>query len=1055
MLCVPSPVHLCTGVKTRVRKQISARETQEETSMRIPTLGAVMVALLMAWPAMAQEQRGTIEGIVKDASGAVLPGVTVEARAQNGAVLTTVSDETGIYRFPSVAPGDYVVTATLQGFAPGKNDAVRVGLGQVKKVDFTLALQAVTETVQVTGESPLVDVRQSARQTNIRAEQVELLPKGRDFTTLVTQAPGANFEPKSSGIMIDGATAGENRYIIDGVETTDLRTGVSGQNLLADFVEEVQVKSSGYTAEYGGSTGGVINAITKSGTNRFTGSALLNWQASKLAGNIPTLRTALADATQAEYVTYPKDDSNRLEPGFTLGGPIAAEKAWFFGAYQPALTSADRTVDGATSQNPSAISISRTQDTRVHYLSSNVTAQLGDKLRLRGAFNNSWSKIDGLLPSLNGTDPADGLDVNYLKTSEFPNWTLSGTLDYIVSPRFFLGFRAGYYLSDQHDSDVPNVSRFLWTTTSNVNFVGTDGVPVPPNLQHGTNFTSVISNLSVDRDKLTRNFYQADATWYAQGLGQHQIKGGIQLDRRANDVFLGELGHRVTFRWGSSLSGQRGPFGYYSIRSAVDTRVDPNRYGGAAEADRLRKFGFITTGNIKSNLVGLFIQDAWSLNNKLTINAGIRTEQEEVPIYGEVPGIEATPIEFGFGKKLAPRLGFAYDLTGDGRNKVYGSWGIFYDIFKLELPRGSYGGDKWTEYYYTLDTPDLTTVNTAPECPPDCSGKLIRVTDFRLPTYSVSAEDCLSQGCTDPDLHPMRSQELSFGYERQMGASLAASVRYVHKQIDKAIEDIGTITPEGNEAYVIGNPGFGPATIAHLEPDVLLPKAKRDYDSVEFALEKRLINNWYLRGSYLWSRLEGNYPGLSQTDENGRTSPNVGRLYDYPMMMFRDGGTPAEGRLPTDRPHQLKGQFIYQFPVGTTIGLNQYVASGLPVTRELGIYPTSNLPVQYLGRMSDGRTDVFWQTDLLLQHEFRLAGTRRLAVSLNVLNLFDQEASVSKYSTYHAVNGVVPDEVLFYTGQQTLAELIESQAVVRDPRFLMDNAFQAPIQARFGVRFIF
>ena len=97
--------------------------------------------------------------------------------------------------------------------------------------------------------------------------------------------------------------------------------------------------------------------------------------------------------------------------------------------------------------------------------------------------------------------------------------------------------------------------------------------------------------------------------------------------------------------------------------------------------------------------------------------AGIRTESESVPIYGEVPGITAQPIEFGFGKKLAPRLGFAYDVTGDGRNKVYGSWGIFYDIFKLELPRGSYGGDKWTEYYYTLDTPDWTSVNNAQACP--------------------------------------------------------------------------------------------------------------------------------------------------------------------------------------------------------------------------------------------------------------------------------------------------------------------------------------------------
>ena len=303
--------------------------------------------------------------------------------------------------------------------------------------------------------------------------------------------------------------------MIDGVETTNLQTGISGQGLIADFVEEVQVKSSGYTAEYAGSTGGVISAITKSGTNNFSGTALFNWQGSSLAGNIPSLRTDLADATKSQYITYPKDDATRIEPGFSLGGPIVLNKAWFFGAYQPAFTTTDRTVDPVSSANPAALSISQTEKRTAQFLSTNVSGQIGENLRVRGAFNNSWSKIKGLLPSLNGTDPADGIDVNYLKTSTFPNWTLSGTMDYIISPKLFLGVRGGYYLSDQRDTEVPDVSRYLWTTTSNVGYVGTNGVPVPPNLQHGTNFTSVISNLGVDRDKQTRGFFQADATWYS------------------------------------------------------------------------------------------------------------------------------------------------------------------------------------------------------------------------------------------------------------------------------------------------------------------------------------------------------------------------------------------------------------------------------------------------------------------------------------------------------------------------------------------------------------
>ena len=169
----------------------------------------------------------------------------------------------------------------------------------------------------------------------------------------------------------------------------------------------------------------------------------------------------------------------------------------------------------------------------------------------------------------------------------------------------------------------------------------------------------------------------------------------------------------------------------------------------------------------------------------------------------------------------------------------------------------------------------------------------------------------------------------------------------------------------------------------------------RDYDSVEFAAEKRFADNWYLRTSYLWSRLYGNYSGLSQSDENGRTSPNVGRLWDYPMMMFQDGGIAASSDVwqPIARTSS-RPQFIYQFNFGTSMGVNQFVASGLPVSREIGIYPTNNLPVNYLGRMSDGRTPTFSQTDMLVQHRFRIGGGRQLQVSFNILNLFNQDTAV-------------------------------------------------------------
>jgi hypothetical protein len=611
----------------------------------------------------------------------------------------------------------------------------------------------------------------------------------------------------------------------------------------------------------------------------------------------------------------------------------------------------------------------------------------------------------------------------------------------VTSPRLFFGIKGGYRFSDINDSNVPEIPRLIFSTGNNL------GYPeVPESLKRSTGFQNIPSNNKITRDQQTRVYFQADGTLYGNAAGAHQVKFGMQYDRIGNNVLSGESANLIRLRWGVPLvSGDpttMGTYGHYQVRS-----------NGVAP-----KQGLITEGDIHMNVFGLFIQDSWTLNNKLTLNLGIRTEQEKVPTYTTGEDIPEFGLEFPFSQKIAPRLGFAYDVNGDGRWKAFGSWGIFYDIFKYELPRGSFGGDKWLEYYYTLDNADwqalINSVQTNSACPPACPGRIIRGAptpdnpkggiDFRHPSFGSDA--------IEPDIKPMKMQEATFGLEHQLNEIMAMSVRYVHKQVDRAIEDTGSLDAQGNEIYIIANPGEGLTALAH--PGVAMPLPVRDYDSVEFAFDKRLRDNWYLRTSYLWSRLNGNYSGLSQSDENGRTSPNVGRLYDYPMMMFQDGGDASYGALPTDRPHQFKAQFIYQWNFGTSVGLNQYVASGLPVTREIGIYPPNTLPVQYLGRFSDGRTPTFSQTDLYVQHQVNF-GQRNFQVFLNVLNLFDQDTANGRYSTYQYSGGVVPNEDAFYAGQQTLASQITAQNVARDPRFLMDNSFQNPLQARFGVKFLF
>ena len=990
-------------------------------------VGVFILVVSLATVAGAQETRGSIEGVVKDASGAVLPGATVEARSPAlVGVSTTVSDAAGLYRFPALPPGVYQVTSTLNGFQTSRVENIQLQLGQILKVDFALTVAALTESVQVSAESPIIDVKQNAATLSIQADLIDLIPKGRDFTQVVNSAPGTQQEGRGGGIMIDGASGSENRFIVDGMDTTALRNGVSNKEVLTDFLAEVQVKSSGYNAEYRAATGGVISAITKSGSNRFRGDIGAYYEPSDWYGDVRgSLRLTPTNQNVSEYTFTPRDDSYTVEPVLSLGGPIKQNRLWFFVGYLPQISEQTRTV--TFTQNGQTQSFDN--PTRDHNLNWNVTGQATNDLRFRVNGINETARGGVSLPAKepNGTSLSNpALFPNPLRTDSFNN-LYSGVADWVITPKTYMNVTAGY-LSYGSKSAGAELYSGIRRTFSGSNTCTPSSCPfpeIPSNLQQVNGYADAPSNSFTVADDFDRFNLSADVTYFASWKGQHSIKAGMLYERYGNSVNTGEQGPNVAISWNASratLAGPsvRGPYGFYTIRQSF------------------------TAGDISSNNIGLFVQDSWTLNNKLTLNYGVRTEREEIPSYRP----ENAGFKFGFGDKVAPRLGFAYDIKGDSQWKAYGSWGMFYDIFKLELPRGSFGADRWISYYWTLDSYDWPSINCDGTPGSGCPGRFIEQVDFR----HVSNEP--GQELVEPNLKPYRAQELTFGLDHELTNTMSLGVRYAHKWLDRAIEDQGIQVPGVGEVFYIVNVGEGIGQNILGAQYPAQPVPVRDYDGFEIRLRRRLANRWSMNTSLLFSRLYGNYSGLASSDENGRTSPNVNRVFDGLHMSFDESGQPTYGRLQTDRPVVFEFQGTYELPWGTGVGTNFFAGSGTPLQDQATI---QGVPVLYKGRGNLGRTPALVRTDLSVWHNLPLPGSTQLQLVLNVDNLFDQDTAIGFDTTRYRDSlptSLITNDI-FFAGFDTEALAATRTTIRPDAQYLQPNAFLGARELRVMAKFRF
>ena len=1059
--------------------------------------------------AFGQETTGSIEGTVKDSAGALVPNmevtvtnaktaaaVTTTTGISGGFKRTTTTNDEGVFHILQIPPGSYdVVTTAGSGFGEARYENVRVTIGQSTQLAITVNPGSnVTVVDVVTSEALPVDISSNAIQTTVNAQKIELIPKSTGFTGLLKTVPGTRPESRTGGFSIDGASGGENVFVIDGQEVTNYRTGTLNEtyNVPTQLVQELQVKASGFDAMYGGATGGVVSVVTRSGGNEFHGEFGMQFEVPKLNGTPRPLLTRFTSGSVAnnnfvqtsEYFNPAKTSGTNVFPTANLGGPILKDRLWFYTSYTPQVF--NTTVNTPYYTNlPAAqrtlITTERYHRTRKYeYAFARLDGNPMSKLRLSGTY--LWNPVidEGSIPTTSFTNVSSsafgfgnvptanyGGSIGVLRGHEFTDQqggrqssnlvTLSGvytaTSNLIIDGRYSRGFlneKLGNYF-------VPETTQIFSCGTPNVNFP----------------CTTTGANLITRKDVSIRQSYEFSAAYIFNAAGQHELRGGYQRFTIFNDVQSGNstVG-RVSFNYGTSITTLIGG----------NVTATP----GAVGSGSFRRTG---TNGFGSNLSqGIFIQDKYQPTSRLTLNLGVRIEKEDLPSFNTYP----SAINFGWGDKIAPRLGFAYDLTGDGHTKLFASYGRFFDRVKFALPRGLFGGDIFLEDYFEIFPGDTSTSFnignvvggfTGPSiCPmtgfiaPGARSRCQK--NFRVNANEPGASPFLN-GAVDPTLRPFRQSEFTVGAERELARNYVLRVRYTYRNVDEAVEDAGIVNAAGSEAYIIGNPGRG----LHLETLQALGYAKstrpqRRYDGFEVVLDKRLSNDWYFNVNYTYSRLYGNYSGLASSDEphlvDGRLAPGVSRAFDLPFIGFTARGEKDNGRLQTDRPHvfNIYGAYIFNWMKSrsnsTEISAFQTITSGQPQTTT--IYGASTVTPQiFLARGDLGRSPVFSQTDLNLTHRIKLDSENRitLAFDLNFLNLFDQATVTGIYTTMNPSSAPVNAAALGLsqvnyangiTGGTLLPAMlarIASQPDRSDVRYKQPFLYQTPRVVRFGFRVLF
>ena len=972
---------------------------------------ALLLAFVIACAGVArgQETTGTINGRVTDAQGLAVPGVSVTVTGAQGAKQATTDSE-GRFSVPFLTPGRYDVRAELSGFKVVEQKGVTVALGQALDLPLKLEVGGVSETVQVVGTTDVVNVNTTTTGATITSDLLERVPVGRDIGSTLYLAPGVSSSSTAghANPSIAGGSGLDNQYVIDGVNVTNQGYGALGSYSIIfgslgnatpfDFMQEIQVKTGGYEAEYGQATGGVVNVITKSGSNNVRGSGFGYWRPDQLESPWPQFQS-----TNGSVQTVA---SRQYDAGLEAGLPIVRDRLFFFGAIDPGQEV--RTLHAPAGFPLESLGdVDRVRNTLTY--STKATWQPGGRHRIDVSLFGDPSKGD------NGPQRTSSLlneDTSSFSGIEYGGHNQTVRYNGVLGNAWLL--EATFARALSRLSETPSVNNWRVIDTT-----------VTP--------SAVTGGIGLYEDNRSLNYQYALKS--TNVFGGHQLRYGVEYDNVDYSQFNNRTGPTFVAPDGRTTA------------TGAEVRViaDPT-FGRIFRVSRANfNLGRATTQKYTS----LFVQDSWHATDRLTVNPGLRYEQET---------LAGTLVDnFTLKNNWAPRIGVTYDVTGDARTKLFASYGRYYARIPNDLAARSLSADDGTSRADYFDA-NLTQ--------PIPNGVLAGNVTQHFQTQGISADTI------DPNAKLSYTNEYIVGVERELFPSTTFGVRYTYKNIGRVLEDVANAPMV---AYDLGVPGLSsveyiltnPSSSTAILPSAALLGASFDdpvhkYQALELTLNRRFTTNWTMLSSYRWSRLRGNFEGFYR-DDNGQSDPGITSLYDFPTNdpSYTAIGVPEfgyrgdirflgqTGILPLDRPHQVKLFGNYLFPVGLSFGAGLDLSSGAPLT-PLAANPNytngGEIPEGPRGsgiQTIDGfRTRTPFQSLVSLQasYQFKLGGTRNFTVLADVFNLFNTQ-TVLMYDQWTQLTG--PADNLDFGKPVT-------QVLGGAP-----PQFQTPRQVRLGARFFF